>query len=105
MALDLDSNKCEIVKYVGGKRHISILFKIENKYYIFYCKTGKINYKREEESTDCMYRDTKLVRLISSVLANMEIPIIPCFHIRSIEKEEFELIDEIVASLLEDQYE
>lgn len=100
--MELELNKIEVIKYIGGKRHISILFKDKEKYYILYSKTGKMDYTTEEEIYSYTKKNIEIARFTADISQSIVIPMVPCFHIKSIKKEDFELIDGIVASLLED---
>ena len=100
--MELELGKIEVVRYIGGKRHISILFKDKEKYYILYSKTGKMDCTTEQETYSCTKNDIEMARFISTIGLNIIIPMVSCFHIRTIKEEDFELIDEVVASLLED---
>lgn len=99
--MELELGKIEVVRYIGGKRHISILFKDKEKYYILYSKTGKMDCTTEQETYSCTKNDIEMARFIATTGLNIVIPMVSCFHIRTIKEEDFELIDEIVASLLE----
>ena len=100
-------NKMEIdvIKYVGGPNHITILYKNKDskKLFVFYCYTGKPLVNIEE---DCMV--TTLNEHIKRFhKAEIIIPINTyksgVWYQLEIDKEEdFDLIEKVVSSIMED---
>ena len=94
----------KIIEYRGGARHITILLQDkENKYYVLYARTHGLDLKVEEDY--CSWIEKFLV--VQNKNAYINIPIIinekTIFNIINIEnKKQFELIDKVIASLLED---
>ena len=98
----------EVIEYRGGPRHITIFFKDDkDKYYVCYANTYKLDVQIEEEYSDWV-EDMKIkFRVAQNKDAYIKIPIITnknaIFNIICIEnKKQFELVDEVVASLLEE---
>lgn len=98
----------QIIAYRGGARHITIFFKDkENKYYVLYAHTHDLDLKVEEDYRDFI-EDMKIkFRVVQNKNAYINIPIITngkmVFNLINIEnRKQFELIDEVVSSLLED---
>ena len=99
-------NKMEldVIKYVGGPNHITILYRNEDskKLFVFYCYTGKPQVHVEE---DCRYT-TKDERIISFKTAEINIPISTTrsgvWHQIQIKKEsDFDLVESVVTSIME----
>lgn len=98
----------EILEYRGGPRHISIFFKDDkNKYYVFYAHTRNLDIQIEEEYRDFI-EDMKIkFRVAHNKNANINIPIMTngkvIFNLINIkDKKQFELVNEVVESLLEE---
>ena len=100
-------NKMEIdvIKYVGGPNHITILYrnKDSKKLFVFYCYTGKPQINIEEERRYTARQED----IISYRTAEIDIPISTCragvWHQIEIKKEsEFDLVEKIVASIMEE---
>lgn len=100
-------NKMEldVIKYVGGPHHITILYKNQDskKLFVFYCYTGKpqINIEEERRYT------TRQEDIISYSTAEIDIPISTnragVWHQIEIKKEsEFDLVEKIVTSIMEE---
>ena len=99
-------NKMEVdvIRYVGGPHHISMLYKNNDnkKLYVFYCYTGKPVVTIEEEHG--IYTHPKIVTCKE---AKITIPIDTFrdgvwYSIEVDKEEDFDLVDKIVASILED---
>ena len=97
----------EVIEYRGEPRHITIFFKDKDKYYVCYARTLGLDVQIEEEYRDWV-EDMKIkFRIAQNKDAYVKIPILTnrtaIFNIINIEnKKQFELVDEVVASLLED---
>ena len=98
----------EVIEYRGGPRHITIFFKDnKDKYYVCYARTYNLDVQIEEEYRDWV-EDMKIkFRVAQNKDAHIKIPIITnknaIFNLICIEnKKQFELVDEVVASLLEE---
>ena len=91
-------NYGEIIRYVGGPKHITILVKETEtgKLFVLYCNTKQL---------DIQINGTQINNEPSKINAKIEIPIDDCFcilckhYIDDIK--EFDLINEVVESLLE----
>ena len=95
----------DVIKYVGGPNHITILYRNEDskKLFVFYCYTGKPRVNIEE---DCMVT-TLNERITHFHKAEITIPINTyksgVWYQLEIEKEEqFDLIEKVVSSIMED---
>ena len=93
----------EIIKYQGGKKHITILYKNKSKYYVAYARTGHLDIDVE---LDEIYR-LNYTKFTFERKATVKIPLVSdkmaLFYVIQVEKEEdFDIIDQVVATLLED---
>lgn len=100
-------NKMEIdvIKYIGGPNHITILYKNKDskKLYVFYCCTGKPLVDIEEDCTMTTLKET-IVRFHK---ADIIIPINTYksevwYQIEVDKEEDFDLIEKVVSSIMED---
>ena len=99
-------NKMEIdvIKYIGGPNHITILYRNSDskKLFVFYCYTGKPLVNIEEEREFRTERD-----IVHFRTAEITIPINTyksgVWYQLEIDKEEdFDLIEKVVSSIMED---
>ena len=99
-------NKMEldVIKYVGGPNHITILYKNEDskKLFVFYCYTGKPRVHIEEDSR----YTTRDERIISFKTAEINIPISTAksdvwYQIQIKKESDFDLVESVVASIME----
>lgn len=101
-------NKMEIdvIKYVGGPNHITILYrnKDSKKLFVFYCYTGKplVNIEEERE-----FLNTKNEPIVRYRTAEITIPIntykTGVWYQVEINKEtDFDLVEKVVSSIMED---
>ena len=100
-------NKMEIdvIKYVGGPNHITILYRNEDnkKLFVFYCYTGKPLVNIEEDRMVTTLREN-VVRFHK---AEITIPINTYksgvwYQVEIDKEEDFELIEKVVSSIMED---
>lgn len=101
-------NKMEIdvIKYVGGPNHITILYnnKDSKKLYAFYCYTGKplINIEEEREFLNTLnepiarYRTAEITIPINTYKSGV------WYQVEIDKEEDFELIEKVVSSIMED---
>ena len=101
-------NKMEldVIKYVGGPNHITILYrnKDSKKLFVFYCYTGKplVNIEEERE-----FLNTKNEPIVRYRTAEITIPIntykTGVWYQVEINKEtDFDLVEKVVSSIMED---
>ena len=99
-------NKMEmdVIKYVGGPNHITILYRNEDnkKLFVFYCYTGKPQVSLEEERTFTTLNEN----IVHFRTAELIIPIntykSEVWYQLEIDKEEdFDLIEKVVSSIME----
>ena len=86
----------EMIRYIGGPHHITILGKKESgKLFVLYCNTKYFNMQingTQTNNSPC----------IDNVDSKIEISIDDCFHILYIDDiKEFDLINDVVESFLE----
>lgn len=93
----------DAIKYVGGPHHISILYrnKEDNKLFVLYCYTGKPIINVESEYQFSLNDEAR-----TFTKAEINIPLTECregaWYQVVIEREkDFELVDNIVASIME----
>ena len=101
-------NKIEIdaIKYVGGPNHITILYKNKDskKLFVFYCYTGKprVDIEEEREFLNTLnepivkYRTAEIIIPINSYKSGVQ------YQVEISKEEEFDLVEKIVASIMED---
>ena len=99
----------EVIEYRGEKRHISILLRDnKKKYHVLYAKTGELDIEDEKEYVDL---STEYHKKLWYACCNRDMKVlIPIFlngnsfyHVIDIDrKEDFELVDKVVSTLLED---
>ena len=101
-------NKMEIdaIKYVGGPNHITILYKNKDskKLFVFYCYTGKprVDIEEEREFLNTLnepivkYRTAEIIIPINSYKSGV------WYQVEISKEEEFDLVEKIVASIMED---
>ena len=101
-------NKIEIdaIKYVGGPNHITILYKNKDskKLFVFYCYTGKprVDIEEEREFLNTLnepivkYRTAEIIIPINSYKSGV------WYQVEISKEEEFDLVEKIVASIMED---
>lgn len=99
----------EVLEYRGERRHISILlYDNKNKYHVLYAKTTDLDIKDEKEERSWYSEDhRKLWYALANRDVTINIPILPYhdtfYHVIDIDKkEDFELVDKVVSTLLED---
>ena len=101
-------NKMEIdaIKYVGGPNHITILYKNKDskKLFVFYCYTGKpqVNIEEEREFLNTLnepiarYRTAEITIPINTYKSGV------WYQLEIDKEEDFDLIEKVVASIMED---
>ena len=99
----------EVIEYRGEKRHISILLKDnKRKYHVLYARTAELDIKDEKEYAEWSRSDhIDIYRAIANRNIEIIIQVLihnnAFYHIIDIDKkEDFELVDKVVSTLLED---
>ena len=101
-------NKMEIdvIKYIGGPKHITILYKNNDskKLFVFYCYTGKplVNIEEERE-----FLSTLNEPIVKYRTAEINIPINTYksgvwYQVEINSEQDFDLVEKIVSSIMED---
>lgn len=99
-------NKMEldVIKYVGGPNHITILYRNEDskKLFVFYCYTGKPQVHMEEEGRYINGNE----RVISFKTAEIIIPISTArsgvwYQVQIKKESDFDLVERVVTSIME----
>ena len=96
----------DAIKYVGGPNHITILYKNKDskKLFVFYCYTGKprVDIEEEREFLNTLnepivkYRTAEIIIPINSYKSGV------WYQVEISKEEEFDLVEKIVASIMED---
>ena len=98
----------KILEYRGGEHHITIFFQDDKeKYYVCYARTGKFQLNVENEYREYMEDMKSLFKTVVNRDMHINIPIIShgdimlnLIHIK--DREQFELVDEVLKTIWED---
>ena len=100
-------NKMEIdvIKYVGGPNHITILYKNKDskKLFVFYCYTGKPLVNIEEDRMVTTLRENVVRFHKAEIIIPIDTYKSEVWYQLEVDKEEdFDLIEKVVSSIMED---
>ena len=95
----------DIIEFKGGNNHITILYKKDKKLFVFYCYTRGMKVDIEAAAT----WTTSIDKTIDFKTANIIIPINTYktgvwYQMEVKNREEYELIDKVLWTLMEDKH-
>ena len=100
--MDIEHKIDKIIKYAGGKNHITVLAEIQNQLVVFYARTHDMSIDIKIEKLSREYKEYKTgiinIPLVSgnSILYNLII-------VKN--ESDFDLIEQVISSILEEKYE
>lgn len=101
----LNKMTINVIKYTGGPNHITILYRNNDnkKLFVFYCYTGKplVNLEEEREfaknESTVQYRTAEITIPINTYKSGV------WFQVEINKEEDFNLVEKVVSSIMEDK--